>query len=148
MKTSKQILAVLLALLVSVGAVCAQICDISCIGQSGRVAASPEAQQHTSPSGHCHKQSAESASQEQPAPQQQPTPQKDHSSDCLSHNYAVESVKSGKNAVADASQKGDPLVADLFLSLDVSFDRLVNGHARGRSDRSPPRPQTYSILRI
>lgn len=148
MKTTKQILAVLLVLLVSVGAVCAQICDISCIGQSGQVAAAPEAQQHTSPSGHCHKKSPESASQEQPSPQQQPNPQKDHSSDCQSHNYAVESVKSGKNAVADASQKGDSPVADLFPLLDVSFAHLVNDHARGRPDRSPPPPQIHSILRI
>lgn len=143
MNTSKQILAVMLSLLVCVGAVCAQVCDISCAVQSDRVAASSEAQRHTSPSGHCHQQSPESESQEQPAPQ----PDKDHSSDCQSHNYAVELINSGKNTVADAFQKGDSPSADPFLPFVGAFDRLGKAHTPAMPDRSPP-SRTFSSLRI
>jgi hypothetical protein len=148
MKISKQILAVILTLLVSVGSACAQLCDIGCVVQSGQVAAPSEAPRHGSPSGHCHQQSPETALQEPSASYPWPAPQKEHSSDCQSHNYAVELSKSGKNAITDAFQKAFSPVAELFHSLDVSFDRLVKGHARGRLEHSPPSPTLHSILRI
>ncbi|MEP7273559.1 MAG: hypothetical protein ABI882_18830 [Acidobacteriota bacterium] len=140
----KHILAVPLVLVMGAGAVCAQVCDISCVVQGGRGVASHEDQRHNSPSGHCHQQSSESPSQHLPSPQ----PRKDHSSDCQSHAYAVELIKSGKNAVANASRGVDSPAAALTHAPVVSLNHLGKGQRSAIPDSSPPPPQTYSILRV
>jgi hypothetical protein len=144
MSTAKHILAVLATLLLSAGTSFAQVCDVSCAFTGVRTATPAEAQQHSGPAGHCHQQESKSAPQERPAPEPQ---KRDHSSDCQSHDYAVELVKSGKAAVTDASLNSAP-VADLFRPLQPLLDRLIDGHARGRTSHSPPAPVVYSPLRI
>lgn len=152
----RKIPAAAFALLLSVGAMCAQICDVGCLAvydhndrTAYNLAATASKPAHdTSASGHCHRQGGSQSQASNSAPQR-PQPDEDHSSNCLSHGHAAALIKSAHNPATDAAAAAtDAAVAFLFYSSDLSFDRLIDACARTLPEPSPPRSALHSILRI
>lgn len=143
MYSAKQILTLLLALLLSAGTVCAQVCDISCALQGEPAAAPSKVQPPADSSSHCHGQAAEPTAQDQPAPHK-----KHHSSNCVLHGYAEAVVKSGKSFLTETFQPTPIPVADLLHPLNLALDRLGDEQAHAKSYRSPPARKLTTVLRI
>ncbi|MBX3279088.1 MAG: hypothetical protein KF868_13880 [Acidobacteria bacterium] len=146
MFTARKIPALALVLILSIGAVCAQVCDVSCIAISSRTATTSEPEQETGASGHCHQQAQSPMTPSSTS--DHPKPDGDHSSDCLSHGHAAALLKSGQTSASDAFSDAPVPVADLTRTFDLSLERLIDGGARPRPDPSPPAPPRHSILRI
>ena len=138
---------VLMSLLLCVGMVCVQVCNVSCAVQGEPDVATSKVQHPASSSGHCHGQASESIPLSQNEPERDSN-KKHHSSDCLAHGYAEAIVKSGKVAVSETFQQTSIPVAELFQPLDSALDRLADEHARTQAYHSPPARAVISVLRI
>ena len=137
MRTLKRIQIVLMALVLGAGMACAQVCNVSCALPDGLPPTPDAAQKPADQTGHCHQ------------PPSAPQPQKsDHSSECLPHDYASATIKSGSSSLIEALQHGAALLAVLFQPAHASLDRLAGTTSQARSDRSPPSRAVFSILRI
>lgn len=155
MRTSKQKPALLLALLLSVGTACAQVCDVGCVLFGDLTAASSSAGQPASTSSHCH-EPASRPSSEEPSPGQTsgdepslPGPhQNEHSSDCQSHGYSVTTVKLGYAALADMLEDAPSDAIALFWMAGALNGSQSDACAQAKSYRSPPARAIFSTLRI
>jgi hypothetical protein len=139
MYTAKHILVSVAAFLISVGTLCAQVCDVSCAFTGSAAAALTQAQQPSSPADHCHQSDA--------APEPPASHDHDHSSGCQPHDYDVAPLKADKPTVATAYASGAP-AAELFHSLGVAPEHLISNYARKQSCHSPPAPSRFAPLRI
>jgi hypothetical protein len=145
MYIGKQILTTLMTLLLGVGVLFAQLCDLSCASQLGQGRVSANVPAHSPKAGHCHQSKPEPKAKSQSAP----LPQKrDHSSDCQSHSYATATKPPAVNSVA-AAQQLMPVHAVLpFASAHLPFDQRAGQITQDQSFRSPPGHGAFSVLRI
>jgi hypothetical protein len=113
MHTKRTISTVFTALILTVGMVCAQWCDVGCAFPVNNAQAIANPQPSTQPSeqpseGHCHQHKSGETKNQKPLP-----PEKDnHSSHCLPHYSADLTNKSGSGSIAASVQPDS-----LFLAI-------------------------------
>jgi hypothetical protein len=145
MHTKRTISTVFTALILFVGMVCAQWCDVGCAFPAKNVRALAEAQSATPPSeGHCHQHKSADTKNQKPLP-----PEKDnHSSHCIPHDSADLTTKSGGGSIGASPQPDSQLLADgPMLPVSFSLDEISEACIHARCCHSPPRA-VFSVLRI
>jgi hypothetical protein len=149
MHTTRTISTIFTALILTVGMVCAQWCDVSCAFPAQNVQALAKAQLATPPAeGHCHQHQSSDKSGKTKNQQPLPPEKDNHSSHCLPHDSADLTTKSGSGSIA-ASPQPDSLFLATGPVHPTSFalDQISEAGVRARCCHSPPRA-VFSILRI